>query len=82
MIAPQLKKVLLEAIFMGLQHGMKDEAAQIMAVLPELVDDPDDATLCRVLFLFQCNEIQSAREVAQRLPDAYQLKVSSLFQCS
>lgn len=82
MIGSQVKKVLLEAMYMGLQYGMKDEAAQIMAVLPELLDDPDDATLCQVLFLFQCKEIESARQVAQRLPDAYQQKVSSLFQWS
>ncbi|ECJ9816602.1 DUF1039 domain-containing protein [Salmonella enterica] len=82
MIASQVKKVLLEAMFMGLQHGMKEEAAQIMTVIPMILDDKDDATLCQVLYLFSCKQREPARQVAMRLPDAYQQKVSPLFRCS
>lgn len=80
MVASQVKKVLLEAMFMGLQHGLKDEATKILAVLHLIMKDPDDVALCTVLFLLRCRDMETAQRIARDLPDIYQQKLAYLFQ--
>ncbi|MBF0035740.1 DUF1039 domain-containing protein [Citrobacter freundii] len=79
MIDSRIKTLLIEALFMGLQHGLLQDAVEIMSALPLLIDDPDDITLCRVLFLLLSHDKEGARQLVGQLPEDTRQKVAVLF---
>ncbi|MCK7227230.1 hypothetical protein L8P27_05105 [Enterobacter asburiae] len=79
MITSQVKKVLLEAMFMGLQHDLQEESKKILAVLHLIMQDKDDIALCLVLFLIRSRDIENAKRIAGGLPEIYQQQLASLF---
>lgn len=80
MITSSIKKLLIETLFVGLQHGMKNEAEDILAVVPLMVDDPDDIILCRAIFLLACRQNDAAKNLCQTLSPPTRQKTVALFK--
>lgn len=70
------RRLLVEAAFAGINHGLMRQVHAILPALPLLVNDPSLLALCRVILLAGLNESVQARQVLAdvALPEAEILK--------
>lgn len=72
MLTDKERRLVVEAAFAGINHGLQRQVHAILPALPLLVDDTSLQALCRVVLLIGLNEPAQARQALSdvALPEA------------
>ncbi|MFM5540443.1 EscG/YscG/SsaH family type III secretion system needle protein co-chaperone [Aeromonas veronii] len=65
---PSLPSLIIEAGFAAVNHGMRAEMHDILAALPDWLDDPDQLARCEAIMLFGLGRRRAAIARLENLP--------------
>lgn len=61
-LSDEERRLLLEVMFAGVNHGLLAQVEGMIAVLPDLIPDPQQRTLCMAVLLAGLNQPQKAQQ--------------------
>ncbi|EAA3660116.1 EscG/YscG/SsaH family type III secretion system needle protein co-chaperone [Salmonella enterica] len=64
-----LPRIIVEAGFAAVNYGLRAELNDILAALPDWLDDPLQLAQCEAILLFGLGRRRAARARLKRLPD-------------